>query len=114
MQTKSLDFVRTILVSLSGYDYADDTFAGLSEVNAHRATYVLKNMSLLKIGINILNIYCLTNLMTNIYSYIHELHFFRILNSKSRISQIGERSESVIIEVCIAGFQFVVKKLDKR
>lgn len=52
--------------------------------------------------------------MTNIYSYIHELHFFRILNSKSRISQIGERSESVIIEVCIAGFQFVVKKLDKR
>ena len=42
MQTKSLDFVRTILVSLSGYDYADDTFAGLSEVNAHRATYVLK------------------------------------------------------------------------
>ena len=52
--------------------------------------------------------------MTNIYSYIHELHFFRILNSKSRISQIGERSESVIIEVCIAGFQLVVKKLDKR
>lgn len=48
MQRKSLDFVRTILVSLSGYDYADDTFAGLSEVNAHRATYVLKNMSLLK------------------------------------------------------------------
>ena len=115
MQTKSLDFVRTILVSLSGYDYADDTFAGLSEVNAHRATYVLKNMSLLKDwNFNILNIYCLTNLMTNIYSYIHELHFFRILNSKSRISQIGERSESVIIEVCIAGFQFVVKKLDKR
>lgn len=48
MRTKSLDFVRTILVSLSGYDYADDTFAGLSEVNAHRATYVLKSMSLLK------------------------------------------------------------------
>ena len=48
MQTKSLDFVRIILVSLSGYDYADDTFAGLSEVNAHRAAYVLKNMSLLK------------------------------------------------------------------
>lgn len=48
MQTKSLDFVRIILVSLSGYDYADDIFAGLSEVNAHRAAYVLKNMSLLK------------------------------------------------------------------
>ena len=51
--------------------------------------------------------------MTNIYSYIHELHFFRILNSKSWINQIGERSESVIIKVC-TGFQFVVKKLDKR
>ena len=38
--------------------------------------------------------------MTNIYSYIHELHFFRILNSKSWINQIGERSESVIIKVC--------------
>ena len=44
MQTKSLDFVRIILC----YDYADDTFTGLSEVNAHRAAYVLKNMSLLK------------------------------------------------------------------
>ena len=51
----------------------------------------------LKIGINILNIYCLTNLITNIYSYVHELHFFRILNSKSWINQIGVRSESVII-----------------
>lgn len=48
MQTKSLDFVRIILVSLSGYGYADVTFTGLSEVNAHRAAYVLKNMSLLK------------------------------------------------------------------
>lgn len=48
MQTKSLDFARIILVSLSGYDYADDTFTGLSKVNAHRAAYVLKNMSLLK------------------------------------------------------------------
>ena len=48
MQSKSLDFVRIILVSLTGYDHADDIFAGLSEVNAHRAAYVLKNMSLLK------------------------------------------------------------------
>ena len=48
MQTKSLDFVWIILVSLTGYDYENDIFAGLSEENAHRTAYVLKNMSLLK------------------------------------------------------------------